>query len=114
MRFDIHSVIGRGWIHTHGMAEHGYPEVEVRDVPNFLAESAVELVRHVCDYMLDSGVRIEPGETMALSPRTRFRLVAAEPSPGEEGHYDVECLRIEGMDQECDCEFCRPKASELN
>lgn len=32
-RFDMHWVIGRGWIHTHGMAERGYPEIEVRGVP---------------------------------------------------------------------------------
>src|SRR4051794_18446989 len=38
-RFDMHWVIGTGWIHTHGMAERGFPEVEVRHVPDFLAES---------------------------------------------------------------------------
>src|SRR5271165_3328743 len=52
-RFDIDWVIGTGWIHTHGMAERGYPEVEVRGVPDFLGESATALVRTVCNYMLE-------------------------------------------------------------
>ena len=44
-RFDMHWIIGTGWIHTHGMAERGFPEIEVRDVPDFLAESAAALLR---------------------------------------------------------------------
>ena len=71
-RFDMHWVIGTGWIHTHGMAERGYPEVEVRGVPDFLAESAAELIRHVCDYMLDEMVRIKPGETMEIGQEADF------------------------------------------
>ena len=108
----MHWVIGTGWIHTHGMAERGYPEVEVRGVPDFLAESAAGLIRHVCNYMLDEEVRIKPGETMETSPRTRFRLIKAEPLPGEEDHYLVERLQIVDVEQVCDC--CGLKESELN
>jgi hypothetical protein len=86
------------------MAERGYLEVEVRGVPDFLAESAAELIRHVCDYMLDEMIRIKPGETMESSPRTRFQLIKAEPLPGEEDHYTVERLQI--VDVEHVCEYC--------
>jgi Domain of unknown function (DUF4261) len=103
-RFDIHWVIGTGWIHTHGMADRGYPEVEVRGVPDFLAEAAAGLIRHVCDYMLDEVVRIKPGETIETSPRTRFQLIKPEPLPGEGEHYSVERLQI--MDVEHICEQC--------
>ena len=111
-RFDMHWVIGTGWIHTHGMAERGFPEIEVRDVPDFLAESAAALLRSVCNYMLDEAVHIKPGETMATSPQTRFRLVKPEPLPGEEDHYTVERLQI--VDVEQICESCGLKESELN
>jgi hypothetical protein len=102
-RFDMHWVIGTGWIHTHGMADRGYPEVEVRGVPDFLAESAAGLIRHVCNYMLDEVVRINPGETMETSSRTRFRLIKSEPLPGEEDHYAVERLHIVDVAQVCEC-----------
>lgn len=101
-RFDLHWVVGLGWIHTHGMTDRGFPEVEVRHIPDFLAEPAADLIRHVCDYMLDTGTRIRPGETMETSPRTRFRLVRAEPLPGEEDHYTVECLQIVDVEHTCD------------
>jgi Domain of unknown function (DUF4261) len=103
-RFDMHWVIGTGWIHTHGMAERGYPEVEVRGVPDFLAESAAGLIRDVCDYMLDEVVRIKPGETMETSTETRFQLIKPEPLAGEEDHYSVERLQI--VDVEHICEHC--------
>ena len=69
-----------GWL-------RGYPKVEVRGVPDFLAESAAALIQRVCNYMLEQAVCIKPGETMATSPRTRFRLIKAEPFPGAEDHY---------------------------
>ena len=94
-RFDIHSVIGTGWIHTHGMAERGYPDVEVRGVPDFLAEEAAELIGTVCSY--------KPGETMATSPRTRFRLIKPEPFPCAEDHYAVERLQIVDVEHVCEC-----------
>jgi hypothetical protein len=100
---DIDSVIGTGWSHTHGMAARGYPEVEVRGVPDFLAESAAALIQRVCNYMLEQAVCIKPGETMATSPRTRFRLIKAEPFPGAEDHYTVERLQIVDVEHVCEC-----------
>lgn len=111
-RIVMHWVIGTGWIHTHGMAERGYPEVEVRHVPDFLAEPAADMIRHVCDYMLDSGTRIRPGETMETSPRTTFRLVKAEPLPGQECHFDVERLLIVDVEHSCEC--CGQKGFDTN
>lgn len=102
-RFDIHWVIGTGWIHTHGMAERGYLEVEGRGVPDFLAESAADLIRHVCDYMLDEMVRIKPGKTMETSPETRFQLIKPEPLAGEEDHYAVDRLQIVEVEHVCEC-----------
>ncbi len=89
-RIELHHVISgqdtKGWVHTHGMDEYGLPELEIRDVPGFLAEDAARLLNHVCDYMLDSGNVIKLGETMAVSSRSRFRFIKSEAIPGEEEH----------------------------
>ena len=78
----------KGWIDTHGMADLGLPEPEVRDCPAFLGEPAARILRAVCDYMLDSGTAVKAGETMGISDRTKFRFVnraslaAHPPAPG--------------------------------
>lgn len=107
---DFHHVIGTGWIHTHGMAERGFPELEVRHVPDFLAEPAASLLKHVCDYMLDTCTRIKPGEVMETSPRTRFRMIKGEPLSGEENHYTAERLLLVDVEHTCEC--CGGKSSE--
>lgn len=99
----IEYISGTGWIHTHGMDAAGLPEVEIRHVPAFLAEAAANLVNMVCDHMLDTGTRIEPGQVIAASPRTHFRLVSPDPMPGNEDHYAVERLQIVDIQPSCGC-----------
>ena len=53
--------------------------------------------------MLEKAVCIKPGETMATSPRTRFRLIKAAPFPGAEDHYTVERLQIVDVEHVCEC-----------
>jgi hypothetical protein len=101
----IHYVTDWSWLHTHGMDAHGLPELEMRDVPAFLAEGATGLLQHVCGYMLRRGVRIKAGETMNVSPRTGFRFIAPEPLPGAEDHYEGERLQV--VDLEPMCEDCQ-------
>lgn len=109
-RVRIHWVTDSGWLHTHGMDSLGLPELEIRDVPAFLAEDAGRLLRQVCDYMADCGVRIRPGETMAISPHTRFKFVIPEWMPEDQGHYTTERLRI--VEAETACQCCGLKPSE--
>lgn len=115
-RIQIHWVTSgkdtKGWIHTHGMDQHDLPELEVRGVPNFLAESAASLLRYACDYMIDSGREVRLGEVMATTERTRFRFVKSKPIPGEEHHYEVERWEIVEVDVPCD--DCGSTAAELN
>ena len=54
-----------GWIHTHGMDALGLPELEIRNCPLFLGEFAAEILRTVCDYMLDSGKVVKAGRNHA-------------------------------------------------
>ena len=112
IQFVINGQDTKGWVHTHGMDQYGLPELEMRDVPGFLGEDAGRFLNSVCDYMLDSGSVIKLGETMAISPRTRFRFIKPDPIPGEEEHYEVERWQI--VDVEGCCEECCLKPSELN
>jgi hypothetical protein len=102
----------KGWVHTHGMDRLGLPELEIRDCPAFLGESAVRILREVCDYMLNLGTVVQAGETMGIWDRTRFRFVKSGPIPGEELHYEVERLQI--VEMECNCDECGLTPSELN
>lgn len=82
--------VTKGWVHTHGMCKHNLPDLEIRGVPVFLAGAAMAVLRSVCDYMLDSGKKINLGENMALGERMVFSFRKAVPLPGEEDHYEVE------------------------
>jgi hypothetical protein len=90
----------------------GLPELEIRDCPAFLGESAARILLAVCDYMLDSGTVVKAGETMGISDKTRFRFVKSSPIPGEEDHYETERLQI--VEMECRCDTCRLSPSQMN
>ena len=106
----MHHVIGTGWVHTHGMDELGLPELEVRDIPDFLAEDVARLLSHICKYMQTGGKPVQLGEVMETSPRTRFRFVKPEPMSGSEDHYLVERWQI--VDAMAVCECCGLKSCE--
>lgn len=102
----------KGWIHTHGMAALGCAELEIRDCPAFLGEAAIHILRAVCDYMLESGVAVQAGETMEISNHTKFRFAKPSPIAGAENHYLVARLRIVEIESRCD--ECGLSPTELN
>ena len=108
---DIHCVSSgeptKGWVHTHGMAEYGLPELEIRDVPVFLCTPAGVLLRKVCDYMLDSGETVLLGDHMAFDKHTVFSFRNATPIPGEEAHFDVERWELTEAPGLCPCDECQ-------
>jgi hypothetical protein len=77
----------RGWVHTHGMDRYGLPELEIRDVPAVLVEAAGQLLLDVCEYMRRPDVKVRLGQTMGMTPGTRFRFVQGPSIPGNEDHY---------------------------
>ena len=94
----------KGWVHSHGMDQHGLPELEMRNVPAFLVEAAAHILREVCNYMIDSGNKVSLGETMAVSDRTAFHFAKAEPILGQENHYEAErwqIVEVQGRCEEC-------------
>jgi hypothetical protein len=102
----------KGWVHTHGMDVFGLPELEMRGIPGFLVEDAARVLKHVCDYMIDSGNRVCLGETMALSDRTACRVVRSVPIPGQDDHYEGERWQI--VEVEPLCEECALRSADRN
>lgn len=101
----------RGWLHTHGLASHGQPELELRRIPVFLRRHACALLNEIADYLLnDSTAPLLPGNTMLFGDDVILFLA---PGPDEEAgyasnHYDG-CVRLCLVDpppRPCDCEHC--------
>lgn len=101
----------RGWLHTHGLARHGKPELELRHVPMFLRTPACSLLNRVADYLLnDATAPLLPGQTMLLGNEA-ILLVASRPDEDagyDSLHYDG-CVRLCLVDPppgSCDCDEC--------
>ncbi|MCS6899635.1 MAG: DUF4261 domain-containing protein [Polyangiaceae bacterium] len=55
---------------THGLMEHAnHPEIEVCNVPGVLVRPTAAILNKIADYVLNSGRKIRPGETMSLTPQ---------------------------------------------
>jgi hypothetical protein len=103
-----------GWIHTHGMADHGCAELEIRKVPLFLMEEAAALLNDTAEYMIElaraGGKVVQLGETMGIG-NVAFRFVKLEPIVGSENHFEVERWALSdepmrGKCAGCDAEDC--------
>jgi hypothetical protein len=92
----VHSICdgpARGWLHTHGLAEHGKPELEIRSVPMFLSSAACSILNDVADYLLNDATRpLLAGETMVLGKSV---VLAVASGPDEAAGYDP--LHYEGQ-----------------
>jgi hypothetical protein len=101
----VDGVIGQGWVHTHGMAALGLPELEIRGVPNFLFDAAAGLLHHVAEYMIRAKRKgpVKLGQTMAVSDHCAFRFVKAEAQPDCGNHYQVERWRLVDIELTCPC-----------
>jgi hypothetical protein len=103
--------VAHGWVHTHGMAAKGLPELEIRGVDRFLVEAAATFLNEVCDSLLRTGRRVEPGDTMQTSPRTEFKFARRRPIPGEDEEHGNERLTIvplQYMEYDPEDEDCVP------
>src|SRR5258708_7755857 len=69
-----------GTVETWGLAEHGLPEIEVREVRQFLLPYAAALVRRLAGYFVVSARPIRAGETVSFGMGSAVRLeqVASE------------------------------------
>jgi hypothetical protein len=102
-----------GWVHTHGLAEAGFPELEVRGVPLFLGPAAAKLLVDIADYMLNNPKPIRAGHRMRLGlAMFGFEEGIADDATGfDSNHYDgvtrlsvVELERAAYGCHVCDCD----------
>ncbi len=84
---------------THGLQEHaGHPEIEACNIPGVLVQSTANILNQIADYVLNSGNKIRPGDTMSLTPQDdpflgvlSFRRIR----PGQGGmDHDQDVLRL--------------------
>lgn len=81
------------WVHTHGLAAHGHPELEILGVPSYFVEAAGSLLNTVGDYVLNERP-VKAGERMQLGPLAFVRFEEAKVRPGAENHYEDPVLRL--------------------
>ncbi len=102
----------KGWVHTHGLARHGRPELEIRKVPSLFVDSACGILNDVAEYMLTRGRPIAVGDTVEYGRDTVLLLLegkADEASGYDESHYRVPVLTITALERAC--EHCKPRAT---
>lgn len=59
-------VIGQRWIHTYGMVELGFPELEIRNLPEFLYPPSMILLNRIASYIVFGGGVVKVGERMQV------------------------------------------------
>jgi hypothetical protein len=110
---EIHLVTdgpAKGWSHTHGLAAHGRPELEIRGVPLFLGSATARLLNDLADYLLNDAQAPLLAGQIIHGGRSALQVVAAHPDPDggyDPAHYvDVRLLIVDAPDTGCACEEC--------
>lgn len=96
-----------GWVHTHGMADLGLPELEARQIPRYLMQPTAHLLWTIAEYMLDSDRPVLLGDTMHAEGYGKVTLRKLAPYCDYPSHYADERWAIvdEGPPL---CECCSP------
>lgn len=93
----------KGWVHTHGLAKYGLPELEIRAIPLFLAPSAAVLLNVLAEYLLTSEKEVKLGESIQVDQQVVICLAKLDPI----NHTHYECERWAVVDAiEGACDFC--------
>lgn len=101
---EIHKVTegpAKGWVHTHGLAALGYPELEIRSVPSMFIVPAAMMLNDVADYLVNrSAGPLLAGHEMTLGGMAvHFHASGPDEAAGyASDHYKVPRLRMEGVD----------------
>lgn len=81
------------WVHTHGLAAHSLPELEIRGVrPLFLAYSAARMLNSIAAYMKASGRIVRVGETMTCANDAPVRFQALPKLDAGDGSYPADAV----------------------
>jgi hypothetical protein len=100
----------RGWLHTHGLAARGLPELEIRNVPLFLGKAAAGVLNDFADYLLNEATApLLAGQLVRLGHYS-VQVVAGQPNPTagyDPEHYaDIRLGVVDAPEMECACEEC--------
>jgi hypothetical protein len=104
----------KGWLHTHGLAAHGRPELEMRNVPLFLGAAAAELLNDFADDLLNDAAAPLLANQLVQWGSSSIRVVEGRPDANagyDPAHYDgVRLVLVDPPDTGCACDSC---ATEL-
>ena len=74
------------WVHTHGLAKLGFPELEIRFIhPVYLMQGAAAILNQLADSMVNSDQPWKLGEHVSFGDGFVVQLVEAE-TPMDEEH----------------------------
>lgn len=94
VHFEILDEGGTLWIHSHGMAKFGLPEMELESVPREMVGSAVTLIHLTGNKLLegkDTGLNFSEHQDIANTP---VLFMMRQTSPDDEGHFPLGSLKI--------------------
>lgn len=87
-----------GWVHTHGLAAFGLPELEIRGIqPPYLAPVAGHILTEIADYLLNGSAEVCLGDTMDLGLGSCVRFERSEPLASQPDHYERERWSVVDM-----------------
>lgn len=75
------------WVHTHGMAKLGKPELEIRNVPLLFQAAAGFMVNELADYIFNADKEVKLGHVFSSHPFEYIYLMRLEPIEGQEDHF---------------------------
>jgi hypothetical protein len=105
----------RGWLHTHGLAELGHPELEIRGVPFFLGHAAAQVLGELVDDLVHTATKpLLAGQSLSIG-RASYRVIEGRPDEEagfDPGHYrDVRLTLVDLPPHPCDCDDCAREAA---
>jgi hypothetical protein len=106
----------KGWLHTHGLAAHGKPELEIRNVPLFLGPLAAGLLNDFADYLLNDATAPLLADQLVQIGRSTMQVVARgpdEPAGYDAAHYErgVRLTLVDPPPTGCECDECAMEAA---
>lgn len=105
----------RGWLHTHGLAALGHPELEIRGVPMFLGSAAAQVLGDLAEYLVNEATHpLLAGQTVGLA-RGSFQVIEGRPDAAagyDDAHYrDVRLTLVDLPPHPLDCDDCAREAA---